>query len=59
MRTPHTTFTKNLKLIVIMRDGQRFIDRYVGKKSGVVLLKKLGRVSLKLIRVIGIYKGEE
>jgi hypothetical protein len=52
----HTTFRKNKKVFVIMRDGKSFIDRWQGKDGGVAIFQEHGKVKFKHIRSIGIYK---
>ena len=57
MRTPHTGFKKGTTIRIVMRNGIVYIDKFVDKKSGVVILKTL-RIPIKDIRVISIYKNQ-
>jgi hypothetical protein len=56
MGCPHTEFRKGQRLIIRFKNGEVFIDHYVSKKSGVIILKKLKRVQVKKIKTVGIYK---
>jgi hypothetical protein len=58
MRTPHTAFKKGTTIRVVMRDGTVHIDKFIDKKSGVVVLKTHGRIPIEDIRVISIYKNQ-
>lgn len=59
-RSPHTHFTKGKRVLVILRDGQRYVDRWVGKSQDdrSVRLADHGTVLIRTIRSIGIYKGD-
>ena len=52
----HTEFRMHTRVIVMMRDGTKFVDKYIGKKSGVIILSKKGRISLDTIRNVSIYR---
>jgi len=51
------SFPKGIKILVIMKTGSKFVDKYLGHKSGVLLLEKRGRVKMKKIRSTCIYKA--
>lgn len=57
-KCPHTDFKKRQKLMVTMNDGHRYLDKFVEKKSGVVILADSGRVSLRGVRAITIFRGQ-
>ncbi len=56
MRTPHTSFKKGKKLLVIKKDGSRVVGRYEGKKSGVMMLEGMPRIPISEIRVATFFK---
>jgi len=56
--TIHTEFRKGQRLIVTMRDGKKFVDKYDETKSGVVILRETGKHKIKDIRAITIYRGQ-
>ena len=56
---PHTSFRKGKRVIVTLSDGNKIIDKYVESKSGVVILERTGRLSLKKVRVITIFRGQD
>lgn len=33
MRTPHTSTYQGKRVLVVMKDGTRFVDKFIGKKS--------------------------
>jgi hypothetical protein len=55
-RTVHSTFKPGVKVRLIMRDGTTYVDKFVDKKSGCMIMEKLGRISLNRIRATAIYK---
>ena len=52
----HTEFHKGSKVFVIFRDGTKVVDRWEAKKSGVVILRKLGRVKTSTLRSLTIFR---
>jgi len=55
----HTTFYKGKRVHVILRDGRRFVDRFVEKKRSSVVFVDLGELSLRKIRSMSDYKQRE
>lgn len=53
---PHTSFNKGKRIIIILKNGDKFIDKYLGHKSGYIILKEKGRLKVNKIRSTGIYK---
>lgn len=55
---PHTTFRKGKRVLVILHNGERYVDRYDGKSQDnrSVRLKEHGEVRIKHIRAISVYK---
>jgi hypothetical protein len=43
----HTNTFRHRRVLVTMRDGSQFVDRFVEGGSGVIILKEHGRVRLK------------
>jgi hypothetical protein len=58
-RSPHTWFAKGQKVIVTLHNGKPFKDNFVERKNAVVILKKAGRIKIKNIRQITIYRGQD
>lgn len=52
----HTDFRKGQKVMLIMRNGEKLVDRYVEKKSGAVIMRDSGRINLSTVRQIVIYR---
>lgn len=50
MRATHSDFRKGQRLFITMRDGERIVDKFVESKSGVLVLRQRGRVSLSQVR---------
>ncbi len=57
MRTPHTHFRRATPLRIILRDGQRIYDRYGDHGSGYMVLREYGRLELKVVKAVTIWKG--
>lgn len=55
--TIHTHFPKGKRVLVIFKNGEKLIDKYLEYKSGKVLLEKNGTINLRKVRSITIYKG--
>lgn len=54
----HTSFPKRTKVNIIMRDGKRFTDRFLDKKSGRVHFEDSGWMKVNTIRSMTIWRGE-
>ena len=54
---PHTSYRKGQKIIIFLNNGNKITDKYIEKKSGVVVTKKNGRIQTKDIRSISIFRG--
>jgi len=57
MRTPHTHFKQGTPLRIILRDGQRIYDRYEEHGSGCIVLREYGKLQLRLVKAVTIWKG--
>lgn len=55
-RMPHTATRKGKRVIVRMRDGEVFIDRFKDRTDKYVELYERGRVLRSAIKAFGIYK---
>jgi len=53
---PHTSFRQGKRIIILFKDGTRLIDKYLGNKSGYLIMKENGRIKLSEVRQTGIYK---
>ena len=54
---PHTSFRQGKRILIILKDGGRIVDKCMGNKSGCLIMQREGRVSLSKIRSASIYKG--
>lgn len=54
----HTHFTKNKRVLVTLTNGERYVDRFLGKTQDnrSVRLSEHGEVRIRTIRNISIYK---
>lgn len=43
-------------MFIAFRDGTTVVDRYIDRNRDCVILEELGKVKIKTIRSIGIYK---
>ncbi len=53
---PHTSFRKGKRLLIIFKDGTKEVDKFVGNKSGYLLMERLGRVKLSKVRSTSILR---
>ena len=54
----HTTFPKGKRIVIVMKNGDVHIDKYVDKKKGnYVFFENLGRLRVKDIKSLTIYRG--
>jgi len=56
MRTPHTAFPKMSKIYITLRNGESFVDKFLDKKNGCVILQEAGRLKIELIKCISFFK---
>lgn len=56
MRTPHSSTRKGKTIYVVLRDGTRFIDKFVEKKGAWVLFEN-HKVHMKDLRSFGINRS--
>jgi hypothetical protein len=57
MKTPHTHFKRGTPLRVILRGGQHVYDQYEDHGSGYMILRKRGRLQLRSVKSVTIWKG--
>jgi len=53
----HTSVKKGTTVQVILRSGERFVDKFVDKKAHYIMLKEYGKVQKSDLRALVIYKG--
>ena len=58
LRTPHTHFDRGTPLRVILRDGRILYDHYEDHGSGHIKLRKSGKLQLRLVKSVTIWKGK-
>lgn len=59
MRCPHTTFASGKKILVVMRDGSRFVDKFVERTGKGMLFEQRGLIQVKDVRVCTIYRSRD
>lgn len=57
LKTPHTHFRRGTPLRIILRDGKHIYDRYEDHGSGHILLRDYGKLQLRFVQAITIWKG--
>jgi len=57
MRTPHTHFKRGTPLRIILRSGQHLYDHYEDHGSGYMTLRKHGKLYLRSVKAVTIWKG--
>lgn len=58
MRTPHTAVKKGKRVIVRLKTGERFIDKFMDRKGNYVIFEN-HKVVKGNIKSFGIFKGNE
>ena len=58
MSCPHTGMTKGKRVFITLKNGSRFIDKYVEKYSKGIKLQNYGRVRTRDLRAMTIYRGQ-
>ena len=56
MKKPHSNFQPGKRLLVLMRNGEHFIDKFKDRSDRYVEFHEHGRVYLTAIRAIQIPK---
>lgn len=56
MRTPHTTFRRGKRLLLIYRTGEKKIVKYKEKKGKFIILWDNEKVSINEISSLSIFK---
>ncbi len=57
MKTPHTHFERGTQLRVILRNGEYLYGRYEDHGSGHMILRRHGKLHLKFVKSVTIWKG--
>lgn len=57
MRLGHTAAHKGKRIQVTLKDGSRFIDKFMDRRKPYVFFKDRGKVHIGDIRVFSIYKS--
>ncbi len=54
--TLHTSTYKGKRILIILKDGTKIIDKFKDKKSGFVIVEEYGKISTSLIKAMTICK---
>lgn len=57
--TTHTSARKGKRVIVTLKDGTRFVDKFVERTGKGVVLEKHGLVLGRELRAMTIYRGQQ
>ncbi len=57
LKTPHTHFKRGTSLRIIFRDGRKICDEYEDRGSGLIVLRSHGKLQLKSVKAVTIWKG--
>ena len=55
---PHTWYRRGQKVLVVMKNGDRYVERFVEKKNGVMIFEGGLKIKVKEVRMTTIYRGE-
>lgn len=56
MKTPHTSTYQGKTVFIRLKNGNKFEDKFMGKKSRFVILEKNGKVPIVEIKSFSIRK---
>lgn len=54
----HKSVCKGKRVLVILRDGTRFTDRFVEGSDRMITLAKRGKLPVTKLRALSIYKAQ-
>ena len=57
MGTPHTSCKRGTTVLMTLKAGTKFVDKFREKKGNFVILLQHGRIRISDIRAMSIYKG--
>jgi len=58
-RAPHTRVHKGKKVLVVLRDGTRLVDRFQASTSTTIVLDEHGAVAKAALRSMSIVRGPQ
>jgi hypothetical protein len=58
MRTTHTSCRKGTTVLITLRGGQKWVDKFKDKKGRYIILEEFGRLPIGELRAMSIYKGQ-
>lgn len=58
MRTSHTSCKKGTTVLITLRDGRKWVDKFSDKKGRYIILEEYGRLAISELRALSIYKGQ-
>lgn len=58
-RSPHLCCKKGKRVVVSLRDGSRFIDKFVERKGRYIFLEESGKIPTSKVRAFSIWRGQD
>ncbi len=55
--TLHTSTNKGKRILIILKDGRKIVDKFKDKKSGYIITEEHGKISTSLVKSMTIYKA--
>jgi len=56
--TLHTSTYKGKKVYIVLKNGTKFVDKFVDKKSGYVITEKNGKIKKSTMKTMTIFKNQ-
>ncbi len=56
--TLHTSTYKGKRILIILKDGKKIVDKFKDKKSGWIITEEYGKISTSLVKSMTIYKQD-
>ncbi len=55
--TLHSSTYKGKRILIILKDGRKIIDKFKDKKSGMIITEEHGRIPTDQVKAMTIYKS--
>lgn len=54
--TLHTSTYKGKRILIILKDGTKIVDKFKDKKSGMIITENHGKIRTNTVKAMTIYK---
>ena len=57
--TIHSSTYKGKRVYIALKDGTKFVDKFIDKKSGYVITQDHGKIKKSTIKTMTIFRNKE